>query len=1463
MAEEESDQESERLREELESSLEVAVRLDVELRAVEYCSRFCQVVEEYAGRWQVPLPQLQVLRTALCCFTKGIASFPAESEQIQYVLSSLALSFFELLLFFGKDEFIEDPLKDILESFQECLTFLSRYKNVYLRLVKQVIKEGGPWENPVLQAILREDSEPKESVDHYLSSEISDFFEFRVRYLLACERIQEAVALSKSCIQHSEVGKNLYFQQAYLTCLYKASLYDHLQTEIAGIDGKDAVEIICNTEREEKDDLLLNLCKVFLLQQLQNGDMYYIWDLIFIWSKLQLRGNSSKQDFLEECQQLLLAATNVKIIFPFMKVIKTELGIEGLQLCVELCAYALQMDLCGDPTTKSLVYKMIAYLLPNDLEVCRACALSVFFLERTIESYNIVYCLYIHPDQEYHVDMSLIRNHIRFELLRIIKRGLYFDPEFWNLIMLRTNCLPLMGEKAIFVSFQEDDEKIMNKCAVKKHLKYPKEPVREISGPLRPQSKKRPARSTQIHSVPVEVPAKSLGNGTLKYRLRKQDNSCRRRSLRQHDMMQEGSLKQHDAIQKRPPRQSFSASSRYCIRRTDKTPEEPPKRRGRKPSILRIRRRGRPPKNLAIQAEKFAWTKQQKESLEKPVLHIEPKTPTASILSTEVFSVTNNEVVAINMSVPSNIQLDGCLENAAPSIHTLSNHLHPVLGQLGTGGYSESTGSKAETITVQIENETEQNTIADPILKTNESQEVSVMQPLVGISEISMQPLGDASVIPSKLSDEQSKEKQIYVACQRGNESSQQMNDAACDSLSRHSDGVMIEDLPIQSAVSTEVSPQSNIKQTLLGETDKEVAVLTVEANIVGDCIQQTSNTANNFVSPSTSAPQTQIHEVDKSVVLPISIINSEKDSCSVCSSNNHASKHRCLLCNREFLGGHIMRHAMGHLHKGTFTCVVCGRKIKRQTLMLKHLKAHVKKIKRRQLAQPGEMDSGCTPVENGTSTNCEHKPSAPHLKNKQKIPKQSASVENHINQHKTISQSQNDNPDSSVSGSDKLTDSMGTPRPNGSILKKKKGEGQEERFECPAQDCGKSFNRKWALKKHIRKVHQHDVKAHEYIMKWSKGKCQYCQRKFIHPQHYLDHLNRHGNDKKYFCLQMNCIERFKTAIDLSNHLKVHAEFQLQCAFAECKMTFSDCSALHEHECKHYPALPVEERLVINVNSCTLSSAVVRDQGQIPSSCNKTVAVEEPPLPNWKLRMESVEPKTYLQNLASKHNVPTNGDDDENIEQNQKSLVMRISSAEPLLNGHREEHNTSPAFSNLGENKTGKNEKEPDVDLGEVESTIKVYKSTENIHDLGTTEVNTERTNLSSISPENIADTAQNDTGNSTVKDSSLSKPPLRKVTTEEAIPYGCISKKPFVRPPPSSYLDEQFISMPKRRKTSSQKVDSTASVQASAESHNTQRHRCSKCFTVFNDLEALDSHLAQKKCQSLFGFDSDEESAW
>lgn len=151
-------------------------------------------------------------------------------------------------------------------------------------------------------------------VERYLSSEVHLFFELRVRYLLACERTQEAMALSQRCSQHPTAGRHMYFKQAYLVCLWKTAQQERLFTEVswcsgspvscqfacrrnvaicwsaflcwvvfyppekmAEIDGKEAVEILCIAELEEKDNLLLELSRGFLLQQLRSGDTYHIW----------------------------------------------------------------------------------------------------------------------------------------------------------------------------------------------------------------------------------------------------------------------------------------------------------------------------------------------------------------------------------------------------------------------------------------------------------------------------------------------------------------------------------------------------------------------------------------------------------------------------------------------------------------------------------------------------------------------------------------------------------------------------------------------------------------------------------------------------------------------------------------------------------------------------------------------------------------------------------------------------------------------------------------------------------------------------------------------------------------------------------------------------------------------------------------------------------------------------------
>lgn len=87
---------------------------------------------------------------------------------------------------------------------------------------------------------------------------------------------------------------------------------------------------------------------------------------------------------------------------------------------MELCARALQLcDKQADSVTQSLVCKTIAFLLPHDLEICRACALLVFCQERSLEAYRTVCLLYMHPDQEPHLDNSPVRTSVRFHIMQV------------------------------------------------------------------------------------------------------------------------------------------------------------------------------------------------------------------------------------------------------------------------------------------------------------------------------------------------------------------------------------------------------------------------------------------------------------------------------------------------------------------------------------------------------------------------------------------------------------------------------------------------------------------------------------------------------------------------------------------------------------------------------------------------------------------------------------------------------------------------------------------------------------------------------------------------------------------------------------------------------------------------------------------------------------------------------------
>ncbi len=295
-----------------------------------------------------------------------------------------------------------------------------------------------------------------------------------------------------------------------------------------------------------------------------------------------------------------------------------QFGKDGLGFCVELCARALQTDVRNDPVAKSLIYKTIACLLPNDLEVCRACALLVFFLERTVESYKNVFFLYTHPDQEYHADTSLVGNSVRFEVLQILKKDLYFDPEFWSLLNIETNCLKLMSDKvgkaALCEIMQRD--KWMPSCCVKGCCQcYTDNTHGTISKAEKHTNRKKQeveSVKTWVNSVSGEAsskpPGKRRGRKPGTQLVKDSEASPVRRSFRQLD-----SAKNH-------ARQLNSRRQRLLSRQTDMNTL---KRKGRKPQWL-LEQLAAQAKNSEPQQDKKPGRKPKQSNLLKDISAEEP-----------------------------------------------------------------------------------------------------------------------------------------------------------------------------------------------------------------------------------------------------------------------------------------------------------------------------------------------------------------------------------------------------------------------------------------------------------------------------------------------------------------------------------------------------------------------------------------------------------------------------------------------------------------------------------------------------------------------------------------------------------------------------------------------------------------------------------------------------------------------
>nr|XP_021498352.1 zinc finger protein 292 isoform X2 [Meriones unguiculatus] len=321
-----------------------------------------------------------------------------------------------------------------------------------LHFLATLAQETGVWKNTVLSTILSQGPLDKDKVNEFLAFEGPILLDMRIKHLIKTNQLSQATALAKLCSDHPEIGTKGSFKQTYLVCLCTSSPNEKLIEEISEVDCKDALEMICNLESEGDEKSALVLCTAFLSRQLQQGDMYCAWELTLFWSKLQQRVEPSIQVYLERCRQLSLLTKTVYHIFFLIKVINSETEGAGLATCIELCVKALRLESTESTEVKISICKTISCLLPDDLEVKRACQLSEFLIEPTVDAYYAVEMLYNQPDQKYDEENLPIPNSLRCELLLVLKTQWPFDPEFWDWKTLKRQCLALMGEEASIVS---------------------------------------------------------------------------------------------------------------------------------------------------------------------------------------------------------------------------------------------------------------------------------------------------------------------------------------------------------------------------------------------------------------------------------------------------------------------------------------------------------------------------------------------------------------------------------------------------------------------------------------------------------------------------------------------------------------------------------------------------------------------------------------------------------------------------------------------------------------------------------------------------------------------------------------------------------------------------------------------------------------------------------------------------
>lgn len=243
-----------------------------------------------------------------------------------------------------------------------------------------------------------------------------------------------------------------------------------------------------------------------------------------------------------------------------------------------------------------------------------------------------------------------------------------------------------------------------------------------------------------------------------------------------------------------------------------------------------------------------------------------------------------------------------------------------------------------------------------------------------------------------------------------------------------------------------------------------------------------------------------------------------------------------CVLCDKEFLGHRIVRHAQKHFKDGVYLCPICADSFESREVLEPHVASHVKQSCKERLAAMKAARKVTKPPQSPKSPSKNTKVAAKMSMSPVKIePQIGDQLASPVKIEQTTS-------DTHIS---------------------------QDCF-CPVKNCSKAFKFFRNLMAHVRS-HKDDEEAMRFLeIQKQKVVCQYCRRQFVNVRHLNDHLQMHCGSKPYICIQLDCKANFNSNSELLMHRKTHPEFKAQCMFPNCGQVFSEAYLLYDHEAQHY-----------------------------------------------------------------------------------------------------------------------------------------------------------------------------------------------------------------------------------------------------------------------------------------------------